>query len=80
MGVRLSPDTWSQIEADYRAGRPAKRLAKIHGVSASAIFHRSSLERWRDTPRVAAKPTQAERIEQAADRLEAILKRMSEDR
>ncbi|WP_213764033.1 hypothetical protein [Caballeronia sp. dw_19] len=72
MAIRLSPEAWFQIEAEYRAGSTAKQLAKRYGVSPSAIHHRSSVERWRDTPRTAAKPTQSERLERVAARLENV--------
>ncbi|SOE66829.1 Homeodomain-like domain-containing protein [Burkholderia sp. D7] len=75
MATRLSPEAWFHIEDLYRSGLSAKQIAKRYGVSPSTVHHRSALHRWRDTAR-AAKPALAERLEQAVDRLETILKRM----
>jgi transposase-like protein len=73
MAIRLSNEVWQEIEVSYRAGSTAKQLARRHGVSASAIFHRSSSERWRDTPRAVATPSPVERLERVADRLENLV-------
>ncbi|MGF6857337.1 hypothetical protein [Paraburkholderia sp. CI3] len=78
MAIRLSDQAWQEIEVSYRAGSTAKALARHFGISASSIFHRSSAERWRATPRAAATPTQAERIELAVSKLETILQRIVE--
>jgi uncharacterized protein YjcR len=78
MGVRLSEESWIAVEAAYRTGISAKVLSKRYGVSSSSIHRRSSREKWRNIPVRAAALTQAERLEQAVDRLETIMQRMSE--
>jgi len=62
MGIHLSPEAWQELETEYRAGAPAKKLAQKYRVSPDTIFARSSRNKWRDSPIRPAEPTYVERL------------------
>jgi len=72
MGIHLSPEAWQELETEYRAGAPAKKLAQKYRVSPDTIFARSSRNKWRDSPIRPAEPTYVERLECVAIRLENV--------
>lgn len=78
MTTHLSSEAWAEVERLYRSGTSAKVLAKRYRIAPGTIHARSCKEKWRETGRRAAKPTQAQRIEQAVSKLETILQRISE--
>ena len=48
MAVRLSRSAWAEIKRLYMAGHGAPQLSQRFGISAYAIYKRSTKERWRD--------------------------------
>ncbi|TDY23580.1 hypothetical protein B0G81_3962 [Paraburkholderia sp. BL6665CI2N2] len=76
MTTPLSSADWAEIEAEYRAGMPAKVLAQRYSIRPGTIHSRACKKKWRETRVRAAAQTQAERLERAVDRLETILQRV----
>jgi hypothetical protein len=48
MTVRISNAAWTEIKRLYMVGHAAPQLSKQFGISAHAIYKRSTKERWRD--------------------------------